>query len=385
VISTSIHQYEEEIDLLRYGRFLAAYWMVVCTGAVVGVLGGVAVSSSIPHRYQATATLLVTPPTGATPLVLSPAAAKALVANPTIVSETLTESGLNRDGMTTQSFINDALDVQPIPSTNIIRVSVTARDPSQARVASTLLANKVVVKSHGIDRAGETTARDDLEKQIAEAKTNLNKAEQRLLDLQVSYEVEFLEAEVQSKVARRVDVDAVDTELEAERARLSTLQQELERQPARLGVPQVRDDPETDRFANPVYTMLQYDIAQSKAKIASLERKRGQTVGATGGKAVTNQRGELYRRRFDLARLQAVYDANNRIYADLVARYEQARARTAGSAPQLKMLDDAALPDQPIPQRRAQWGLFGGLIGLLLGIAAALLINIRREPQLAAS
>jgi tyrosine-protein kinase Etk/Wzc len=300
-----------------------------------------------------------------------------------MVSEAISESGLNRDGVTVQAFISGALDVQPIPSTNMIKVNVTSRDPAKARLAATLLAKKVVVKSHGIDQAGETTARDDLEKQIAEAKTNLNKAEQRLLDLQVSYEVELLEAEVRSKVARRVDVDAVDTELEAERARLLTLQQELERQPARLGVPQVRDDPETDRFANPVYTMLQYDIAQSKAKIASLERKRGQTVGATAGKAVTNQRGELYRRRLDLARLQAVYDANNRIYADLVARYEQVRARTAGSAPQLKMLDDAALPDQPIPRRRAQWGLFGGLIGLLVGIVAALLINSRRVLQLA--
>jgi uncharacterized protein involved in exopolysaccharide biosynthesis len=128
--------------------------------------------------------------------------------------------------------------------------------------------------------------------------------------------------------------------------------------------------------------MLQYDIAQSKAKIASLERKRRQTIGATGGKAATNQRTELYRRRLNLAQLRAVYDANNRIYAELVARYEQARAKSAGNASQLTMLDEPVLPQQPISRQRAQWGLFGGVIGLLIGTVAALLMNSRRVTQL---
>jgi uncharacterized protein involved in exopolysaccharide biosynthesis len=197
-IPVSSRQYEDEIDLLRYGQFLASYWRLIAGGVAAGAVAAFALASLIPPRFQATATMTLSQPGGATPLVLTPASARALLTGLVPVSEVVRELGLDREGMTTQAFIDDALEVQPVPTTGLVKLSVTLRDPSKARLAATLLATKVIEWSRRIDREGAATATEALEKQLALSDASLKNLEKGLLDFEMSADIDKLEAEVRS-------------------------------------------------------------------------------------------------------------------------------------------------------------------------------------------
>jgi uncharacterized protein involved in exopolysaccharide biosynthesis len=393
VTTVSNSHYDDEIDLLRYGRFLASYWMVLAGFAVAGALAGILVALLMPREFQATATLNTIQPSGAA--ALTPATAKALVANLTIATQTINEVGLNRDGMTAKAFVEDALDVQPVPSTTLLKVSVTLSDPAKARQAAALLATKVVDLSHRIDFGGVTDTRRSIPKQVADAEEKLKAARERLIQFQTTAEIERLQAETNSTFNRRVEIENQRIQLDGERARLEVLEQEFARQPAELPVPRAsgaegalpgggRQRPANgDPYANPVHTLLQYDIAQSKARISSLERQQRQTTAAMSDATVTGARSELYRRRLELSQLQAEYDMRNRIYTDLAIRYDDSPARAA-APPQLQLLDPPVQPDAPLPRHRPQFAALGALIGGFFGVVAALLINRRRLGRPAA-
>lgn len=198
--NTSTPRYEDEIDLVRYGRFLASYWRLLVAGVVVGAVIGVMIASLTPARFQATATLLLTPASGSG--ALTAADCKALIRTPKIISDTLNELELHRAGMTTESFIDDAVDVQLIPSTNFVKVSVVLGDPTKARLAANLLATKAVALSRTINQQGGGATLKSLDKQVAQAAANVDNAQQRLLDYDRTTDPDLLEAEVKASLTR---------------------------------------------------------------------------------------------------------------------------------------------------------------------------------------
>jgi uncharacterized protein involved in exopolysaccharide biosynthesis len=222
-IAVSNRQYDDEIDLLRYGRFLASYWRLLAGCAVAGAVASFALASLIPPSYEATATMTLSQPSGATPLVLTPATAKALLASLTLVSETISELGLDRDGMTTRTFIDDVLDVQPVPNTSLVKINVTLRDATKARLAANLLATKVVELSRRIDREGAVSASAALKQQVADSEANLKKTQEQLIEFETSADVEKLEAEVQSLQRQQRQTAAQRTELYRRRLEIDRL------------------------------------------------------------------------------------------------------------------------------------------------------------------
>jgi uncharacterized protein involved in exopolysaccharide biosynthesis len=222
-IDVSTRQYDDEIDLLRYGRFLSSYWMLLAGCALAGALAAFAISSLIPAQYQATATLTLTQPGSAAPFALTPASAKALVAGQTLVLDTIKEIGLDRDGMTTTDFIDEALDVRPVPSTTLVKLSVTLRDPTKARVAAARLATKMVDLSRTLNRDAASAAAAGLEKQMAASDASLQKVEEHLLEFELRANIEKLEADVQNLQRQQRETLNQRTELYRQRLELDRL------------------------------------------------------------------------------------------------------------------------------------------------------------------
>ena len=222
-IAVSSRQYEDEIDLLRYGRFLGSYWRLLAGGAVAGAIALVALASVIPARYQATATLTVIQPAGVAPLVLTPAAAKAFLASSTLISETIGELGLDRDGITAQTFVDDALDVQPLPQTTLVKLKVTLRDATKARLAANLLATKVVESSRRIDREGAISSSAALGQEVTQSAINLNLVAAALIAFEMKANVEKLAADIQSLEQQRLETDAQRAELYRRRLEIERL------------------------------------------------------------------------------------------------------------------------------------------------------------------
>ena len=214
---------EDDIDLLRYGRFLASYWAVLLAGVACGALVLLAVAASLPVKYQSTVTLALTPRGDPSPVSLTPASAKAMLANVGLVTETIKESGLDRDGVTPQTFIDDAVDISPVPSTNLFRISVTLTDADKARAVASMLATKMVELSRRLDLDGASTARQDVEERLPDAQAAAKKAEQALLDYQIQADVEGLEAELQNLQRQRRPTDSQRAEIYRRRLEIERL------------------------------------------------------------------------------------------------------------------------------------------------------------------
>ena len=386
-------QYEDEIDLLRYGRFLASYWwlLMLCTfGGVIATLG---IRSQQPMRYQATATLAINANASTAP-ALTPATARALIANLSTVAETITELQLNRYGMTSQSFVEHALQVQAVPATNLLRVSVALSDPTKARLAAEAVSVKAVELSRQLDQEGAVTLRDALKKQMDDAALRLDAAEARLLEYQSAMHIELLEQGTEARMRDRDSLERLGLEIQAENARRSSMEEELTRQPKVLIAPRSSSDPAprseigpsvdagnvygASPFANPVYSLLQYEIAQSRARVSSLEQKVRGLRGRLGP-SETKTLNTLYQRRIELSRRQADADVSKRVYDDLARRYEEARGRVVGFMPQLQLVDAPVQPDRPLSRRFLQYGILGGLAGLIVGCVTAVLLERRRS------
>jgi capsule polysaccharide export protein KpsE/RkpR len=297
-------------------------------------------------------------PIGGTPLVLTPATAKALLVNPPMVSETIDELGLNKQGLTAQQLLDGPLEVEPVSATNLVRLSVTLPDPAAAHQIASRLASKAIELMNRVERDAPSAERPALEKQLTEADRHLKDAADRLVAFATSGNLEAPDP-ISADDQRRARADGLRIELEGERARLATLEQELARQPEALR------------------SMLQHDMALSRARIARLDTERRQLGGSGTGREAIAKRAETYRQSLELSRLRSEYEARARTSNDLRLRLERTQTLTA----QLYMVAPPALPNQPVPRRRRQFATLGAIVGLMCGIAVALVIDGRNSGR----
>jgi capsule polysaccharide export protein KpsE/RkpR len=166
-----------------------------------------------------------------------------------------------------------------------------------------------------------------------------------------------------------------DTRKSAEKARTPAS--------AQTSVPRGQEgqaDPEaldlTDPYVNPVYQTLTFQIATSRARLALLERQRHELVDVKKlGGPESQQLRELYARQMELERRQTTYDLARKVYSDLSMRYDESRTEVLGTTPQLQVIDEAVLPDRPLPRKRLQTILLGLVVGFLLATLASIVLD----------
>ena len=157
--------------------------------------------------------------------------------------------------------------------------------------------------------------------------------------------------------------------------------------PAKPRVPPstVAADPQsldlTNPYVNPVYQTLDFQIATSRTGLAALQQQLRQIVEVRkiGGPELTRL-SELYRRQIELARLESNLELAQKIHGDLRVRYEESRTQALGFSPQLQLVDDAVVPDRPMPRKRLRSVGIGLLTGLLGAGLIALVLEGRNRP-----
>ena len=189
---------QDDLDLLRYGRFLASYWIVLAVFVVAGAATGVLLGRLLPPSYQATATLAITPPGAATAVPLTARSARALIANVTLATEVIRETGLVEAGWTPQRFVDEAVETQAIPGTNLLKLHVALRDPVQAKEAASRLAAKAAQLSRRIDHDSSAATRESLRARAEALAASVKESENGLFSFQMSAEIERLEADVRA-------------------------------------------------------------------------------------------------------------------------------------------------------------------------------------------
>jgi uncharacterized protein involved in exopolysaccharide biosynthesis len=391
---------ENEINLWASARAIGERWTWVVIGALVGAVAAFALASRQPIVYEASTTLLVSYPARTGVAETSPQALTSILNNGSLASQVVSETGLDRPphALTAQRFLAEALTIESVAGTNVMRVRVKLGDPALAAEASRRLSDKAIQLARALNDQGGTAIQEQLRAHLAAALERLSTAEQELLAFRQKAQVEVLRADTDTLLEQRDDLRRLDVALARERARLAAAEKEIARQerilPAARAVGSEeamrrtgsvgRDtwesgsvDPESldfsNPFVNPVYQTLDFQIASSRTSLAALEQERRQLidvskVGGTGLAPLS----ELYGREAELARRQANFELAQKVHSDLSVRYEESRTVALGNSPLLQLVDAALPPDRPLPRRRLRLITFGLITGAVLAALAAL-------------
>jgi uncharacterized protein involved in exopolysaccharide biosynthesis len=400
---------EDTIELGWYLRSLRRRWKLAAAGVLIGGALGFGYASNQPLLYEGVTTLLIVPPSQSNAPQMNPATFRPIVENASLASEVISELklGAGADALTPLKFVEDALQVEEVRGTNIVRVRVTLHDPKIAAEASGLVAGKAIALTQQISQQSGASTQGQLKGYVTGAQERLTKAETALLSYKQGAQVELLKEDSDAQLKERGDLLRLVVNIEAEKARLGSALTEIKQQRplltnARMPATEealrraaadaktVRDkdadlnsrNPGASRgeadsqhldlsnpYVNPVYQTLDFQIAQSRTRIAALEKERDELVivKKIGGKELALL-SELYRRQIEQARLQANFDLATRIYDDLAFRFEQSRTQPVGSTAQLQIIDNALPAERPVSRRRAHYATYGALAGLVLSV-----------------
>lgn len=137
-----------------------------------------------------------------------------------------------------------------------------------------------------------------------------------------------------------------------------------------------------DPYVNPVYEVLARDVAQSRARLAGLERRRQQLVGDLKLGAPTSVKLErLYGAETQLAHLIGAYEVARAAYINAASKYEESRLEVTLRSTRLQVLDRALTPERPVAPRILRNVAASIVLAFAMSIAAVLIFDSARRAK----
>ena len=135
---------EDEVQVQKWGRLLLNRWAILAAGAIIGALFGGAAAARTPPLYEATSTVLLTPPPDPAGVFTVPGL-RAVIISQSIASQLVGElRATGRYDGTIHTFLAGALSMEQILNTQLFRVTVRLSDPQLAASAATRAAELAV-------------------------------------------------------------------------------------------------------------------------------------------------------------------------------------------------------------------------------------------------
>jgi tyrosine-protein kinase Etk/Wzc len=288
--------------------------------------------------------------------------------------------------------------------TNIIRLSYSNTDPALSRdVVNTLIqAYLDQTLSFTTEEASRTVT--FVEEQLKGTRDDLDKSEKNLEAYKTSSGVVKLDVEAEELVKKL-------SEIERERAAVSLQRKQVEfaltalqdaRRKGQLYTPAVfRDDPLVASIALRLTELevqrrgLISENTESHPQVKALQvqidqlQKKLQSTYETSNLNLAKQENSIqlqlqqYEARMrtlpaaerDLARLLRFSKVNSDIYLFLLQKHEEARIAKASTISNIKVVDPAITPDEPLKPKKKKNLLLGLLVGLMFGVGAAFFMD----------
>lgn len=369
-------------------------------GAILSLLG--------TRQYEATATLSVTPSKAGDPAGPNPALALSFV--PLIGSHTVAQqvvNELNLDDapyrLTPSRLLDEVVTVRAVPDSTLVRVVARIDNPELAARVAARFAELGIEHARHVTEGEVDSVTKELADMVEQANARATEAEKAYDDYRRTAQLELIKKEVETLLDQRADLMKVTVELEAERARLAKAEQEREARSPTTTLRQsiVEDTAMTEaarsqsdstrallgmqmnrEVSNPVFEEIDAEVADARAKVASLERARERLLQATGLKGEELTRlSQLYEREATLERLDLERKLARKTYEDVAAKYQGLRLAAIARTPQLHIVDPALVPHSPTGRYLLRNVMLGAVAGLFLGCVYVLAREALTRPR----
>jgi tyrosine-protein kinase Etk/Wzc len=331
-------------------------------------------------------------------------------------------------------FVMYSITVLSARTTDIITVIATGNDPAQAAAIANTVGQAYIARNLSYSRGEFTEVRRFLEVQLPVIEKKLFSEENQLRQFKQANQVISLSDESKSLIDKLTTFEAqfnlTGVERESAEKRLAYLQNQLDFQKKNMleNVSQVssplasglRQDLLT--LQTQMATMTSQGFPADHAKMKELAKKIENTKSRLKeeiSKIVAQESGgidpillseelvgkildlqveiETYKakelaqqrvisdylvklkaippKEVELARLTRQFELDDNIYKMLMEKYEEVRISEAGKLGNVKIIDLAQVPKAPVGPRRKLNILFGGMLGLALGIGLVLLME----------
>lgn len=398
----------EVIDALRARAVLI---LALTVGAAVVAFG---LSQLMPRKYRATALVLVS--TSKLPTTANEAARLSSdVFSQTIAtllrSQRVAESVLRdvKDTGMTPTQLSQAIQVQPVPGTVLLKVSLDHRDAGAAVRLLDAQAARVATLNQAIGTADLSDTREYLRQQVTDATKALSEQEARLTEARATLQVEALKKRLENGLEQRAALDVDRDRFAQEAAESGAMARSYREALARQGRTVVlnrslaeessalRDAAGTrgatsdqllglqlkSEVINPLYEQGEPALADAqareqgalaalatvKARLAALDRELIQVQQQLAERTRAQQAAE---RDFELAKSS---------YEGFTRSYENARLSVAAQNAEVRVVEPATALPAPVSPRPLLNGVAAGVATLLLAVFATLVETYVREDR----
>jgi tyrosine-protein kinase Etk/Wzc len=321
----------------------------------------------------------------------------------------------------------DALAVQQVRQTELVRISIEYTDPGIAAAAANAVTDSLIELNLTGRRQRATKMREFIGRELQEASQRLRDAEDTLLsfrnsngDVSLTQETSLTLQKLADLRAQLVDVrlqrDTAESRIVAVRERLAnqakltptqwtpsplvgSLEEQLtkleielsglrrvftQKHPAVISTTAKIEETKQRLSAelatslrpgvyavDPAYQQLHNAQVQDEVTLAALRSRERAMQDAIAAYEVRMRGVPL--REVGLARLTRDTKESEEIYLLLSEKYEQARIAESSIGSVIRVVDPAKVPNAPVRPRRQRNTLFGGLLGVMFGVAGALL------------
>jgi capsular exopolysaccharide synthesis family protein len=328
--------------------------------------------------------------------------------------------------------LRKSLDVRHIRNTDMIELTVRAHSPFESYFVAEAVASVYERINQEESQAEVRQVKDFLEKQLALYETELAGSEEQLKSYQESARVVALDNETSELVRKITDFETLynsaRTDLEAARQRLDYIDSELARQNSNFNIETIAKTSALEEFTRSIaekesqlalyqaetiqkgespYTRRQIERAQRQVEALKEQFKKDVTSIAANqfvdpakvssslfsnkieveieirslepkvvayGRIVDEYNAELESlpaKKLQLARLTRSAQVAEKLYIILQEKYQESRITEVGQLGNVRIIDPAKEPKEPILPNKKLNIILGLLLGLGLGIALA--------------
>ena len=407
---------EDEIDLRIYINVLIRYWRLIAGLTVAAAVVALVVTLILPPSYQSTAVIVVTRPLYQlqfSPQIqnledpnnpqqfLTGKAALDLATSDATLQQVLEAIGNELPVKErTLTAIREIVKAKAGGDPSIVNLTVTHRDPQRAAKIANTWANLYVRQIN--DLYGQSAEQQKFfEGQLAQAKSDLDKAEQALVDFQKRNDTSVLQAQLNAKQGALSTYLNLGESLTMLLQNVRSLQDQLSRQPA--------SDPATlgddlSALALQVSALNAQSNIPIQLQMASTGTLSNKTVGqqaaylANLAKTIVAKQtevkqqadalpteikalqGQIQEAKTEDARLTRQRDLAQSVYTTLAQKVGETRIAAQDTLGRMRLASAASVPDRPLSAKRLANTALAAALGLLAGVMAAFAIEYFKQP-----